>query len=242
MRQVQQRLVVWENVVRRPAVTSAIQWGHQGAPGAPFVRAVLVLGGDAPTEVELGEVEQADLVVASDSGAAALFHHDLVPDRLVGDLDSLDPALLECAVARGVRVDRHPHEKAETDGELALEAVLAETPERLVIIGGHGGRSAMFLTHIRLLRKAAEAGVDATMRGHGETLRVLLPGGRLVSAAKVLDLIALEPALVTLEGLHYSGTVALPPWTGKGVSNDRVAEEAVVLVQEGVVLVVEEHH
>lgn len=205
------------------------------------MRAVLVLGGDPPTTDERRHLATADVVVATDGGAATLLREGLLPDRIIGDMDSLAPELEQYAIAEEVPMDRHPAAKAETDGELALRWVLDQGPRELLLLGGHGGRSAMFLTHLTLLRRAAEANVRATMIGHGETLRVLLAGEEHGAGPPgLLNMIALEPAVVVLDGLRYSGRIALPAWGGKGVSNPIKTPLGRVQVEEGVVLVIEE--
>ena len=67
-------------------------------------------------------LDGADAVIAADGGAAALDGLGRRPDRLVGDLDSADAALVERLEAAGVVVDRHPTDKDASDTELAVRA------------------------------------------------------------------------------------------------------------------------
>lgn len=202
------------------------------------MHAVLVLGGDPPEEAQIDRLGTADLLVATDGGAAALLRRGIFPHRIVGDMDSLKGVDVDLALAHDVPLERHPRDKMETDGELALAYVLRQRPRSLLLLGGHGGRSAMFLSHLRLLRLAAEAGVPAVLEGHGEHLRVLLPGEALaVSPPAILDLLAMEPAVVTLDGFAYDGAdVALAPWTGQGICNPVRRPGAELRVLRGVVL------
>jgi thiamine pyrophosphokinase len=78
------------------------------------VKAILVAGGDAvPGDAAL--LRDVDLVIAADSGAEWLDEQRRSPDVLVGDLDSIDPGLLERLTAQGVAIERHEAEKDASD-------------------------------------------------------------------------------------------------------------------------------
>ncbi len=82
------------------------------------------------------EIPVADLVIAADGGYDLAVRLGFAVDVLVGDLDSLDAA----TVPDHIVVERHPTDKEATDLELALELVSRESPSRVVIVGGSGGR------------------------------------------------------------------------------------------------------
>ena len=59
------------------------------------MRALIVLGGDPPGAALLRRcARQADWTAAADSGLAAFHSAGLVPDFLLGDMDSVDPGVL----------------------------------------------------------------------------------------------------------------------------------------------------
>ena len=91
------------------------------------------------------------IVVAADSGLHLAETLGLHVDRIVGDLDSADPDLVEAAVARGAVIERHPAEKDATDLELALDAAVREGAQRVVVVGGGGGRLDHFLANVLLI-------------------------------------------------------------------------------------------
>jgi len=90
-------------------------------------------------------------VIAADSGAELGGRIDL----LVGDLDSISAETL----AGIERVERHPAKKDATDLELALRAALRLEPERILVVGGAGGRPRM--------TGPARNGDDETQSGAG---------------------------------------------------------------------------
>lgn len=178
----------------------------------------LVLNGLPPSE------GQYDFVIAADGGAKWL-NADLV----VGDGDSFDGP---------IHIPADPH-KDETDGELALEQALARSPTRLTILGGHGGRTAMFLANLKLLRRAHDH-CDASMVHEGETIRYGLTGETISVGPGTLNVLAVsDDARVTIEGAGWSGTYDLPQTTAQGVSNP-VEEKAWVKAEKGCVMVIHE--
>ena len=111
--------------------------------------AVVVIGGVPsdqvlPPRAELGAVRT---VIAADSGWDLAVELGFDVDLLIGDLDSISPQGLVAAERSSTRIEPHPADKDATDLELALDAALrrapgvsADDPERVVVIGGEGGR------------------------------------------------------------------------------------------------------
>ena len=90
----------------------------------------LVLNGDG----------YADLTIAADSGYSLATALGRRVDVLVGDLDSIDSESLLHAESSGVDIRRHPAQKDDTDFELAIHTAAALGIDRLLIVGGLGGR------------------------------------------------------------------------------------------------------
>lgn len=99
--------------------------------------ALIFAGGEsAPSDPMVDEIPQPDIVVAADGGYDHATRLGFEVDVVVGDLDSLKAT----ALPDHVIVERHPVDKDATDLELALELVARESPGRVVIVGGSGGR------------------------------------------------------------------------------------------------------
>ena len=130
------------------------------------MRAIVVAGGSTDPS-DATHLTDADLVVAADGGAAWSVAAGRGPDRVVGDMDSIDPTLLERLERAGVTVERHPADKEASDLELALEAAVRAGASELTILGALGGsRLDHELANLLLL---ADPGWDA----HGVTLRIV---------------------------------------------------------------------
>lgn len=208
------------------------------------MRTVLVVtGGDPP---HLGLVlPRADVVVAADSGADHAMALGLDVDVLVGDLDSVAPETLAAVTVAGGEVVRLPRDKDATDVELALASAPARAAERLVLVGGHGGRLDHALATMGALAAVAAPGrrVEAWMG----PAHVAVTVDEVAVEGRVGELVSLIPvggavAGVTTAGLRWplAGAV-LPFGTTWGVSNEVAALPAGVRVTDGVLAVVRPH-
>jgi len=203
----------------------------------------LVLAGEEPSPDEVKLLDACDKVVCADGAAQALLKASRPPTVIVGDLDSLKADAYKWADALDVPIERHKPEKEETDGELALDKALTYKPKSLLILGGHGGRSAMFLANLKLLRRAHDEGLDAAMVGKGESIRFVSAGGELVLAGRAgstLNLLAVDgDARVMLQGTSWDGNdILLEQKRARGVSNSIASDGARIRVLSGTILVV----
>lgn len=209
------------------------------------MRIGLVLGGDPPSAADLKLLDACDEIVACDAGAQALLGSDRPPSVIVGDLDSLDPEAYKWADALDIPFERHPEKKDQTDGELALETVLKKQPSSVLVLGGHGGRTAMFLANLRLLRRCHEKGLEAVMIGRGEAVRFVSAGGELNLAGRTgatLNVVPIDgEATITLAGTEWDqDKLKLEKGSARGISNRISADGATVRVHEGIVLAITE--
>lgn len=199
---------------------------------------LIFAGGDTPTGSLDDELPEADLIVAADSGYDLAVGHGFRVDVLVGDLDSIQTEILPGHVI----VERYPVDKDATDLELAMARVSAEDPERVVVVGGAGGRVDHELAAAALLCAPDWADIEidwVTDRGWSHVIR-----GRRVIHGDVGSLISLIPmggsaAGVTTKGLHWElKDATLHPGTTRGVSNMFEGPIADIRVTTGCLLAV----
>jgi thiamine pyrophosphokinase len=185
--------------------------------------------------------QRPDLVVAVDSGLHVAESHGWTVDLVVGDMDSVDPALLDRAVAAGATAQRHPVDKDATDLELALDVLVDQGVERAVVFAADAGRMDHLVGGLLTLCAPRFAGLD---------LRAWLGGALVVPVHDVARIegrigqrLSIVPvhgaATVRTAGLRWPlGGERLPPGSSRGLSNELVSESAEVSVDDGVVAVV----
>jgi thiamine pyrophosphokinase len=209
------------------------------------VKAIVVAGGDAVAE-DAALLSSADRVIAADSGAHWLEASGVLPDLVIGDMDSIDPALLERLVAQGIEVERHPTDKDASDVELAVSRAVADGAGQVVILGALGGeRLDHEIANLLLLVDRRWDGIDARAVRGSTTVRALSGEGRRELDGSTGDLVSLLPlgsdaTGVRTEGLRYrlDGEI-LESGRSRGLSNDIEHAPASVSLEGGTLLIIE---
>ena len=217
-----------------------------GAPRFHSLRAAVFLNGSPdPPDLLRRVAARADLVVAADGGALHALSAGIVPDLVVGDLDSLGEEGTQRVKERGASLERHPVRKDKMDGHLAVLAALERGATDLDLLCATGGRlDAVFaLPHLLLAaeRMGARAAVVA---GWGEMF-VVEDGSRTVEGGPGESVsvfpVSGEVEGVTLEGFEYPLEGArIDAGDTLGFHNELLGEEGMVSVKGGALLVIHE--
>lgn len=190
--------------------------------------------------------EGFDRVIAVDRGLNAAWALGIVPDVIVGDFDSADPAALADFRRREHIVwEVHQPEKDDTDTELAIKRAAAMGAGYIVLLGATGGRLDHLLGNIHLLYPCLQRGVEACILDPGNKL-YLIDGERRFKRREVwgtyISFLPLTEEVkgITLRGFKYPLTdkdIAIG--TSLCISNELEDEEASITFREGVLVVVE---
>lgn len=174
-------------------------------------KAAVFTGGDlsdtAFYNTQLADI-QPDLVIGVDKGSELLDRLDVTPDLLVGDFDSIDPAVLKRLKAKGIPTETHPVRKDQTDTELALTRALEAHPDVIYLYGATGTRLDHMLSSIDAMTIAAERDVeihlidphnDLSLYKGPKKITCSLPAGQTVSLLPLSD----TAGPVTIAGFDY---------------------------------------
>ena len=192
---------------------------------------------------------QKDCIIALDGGLVFCAEHDIVPDRIVGDFDSL-PAekqeLLEKYPQE--RIYRLPCEKDDTDTLAAIRMAAEIGYERFIIYGGLGGRLSHTIANIQSLLFLKEQGLYGELVG--DKIRVFLLKNESttlrIEKANMGGYISIfsysgKSEGVTIKNLKYEvENMTLTNSFPIGVSNEFMGKEMKISVKKGVLLVVVE--
>jgi thiamine pyrophosphokinase len=182
-------------------------------------------------------IQPGDRLLAADGGMRFLDRLGLRPERVIGDLDSID---LEEAIwleKEGVTLEKYPVDKDETDLELAINRALEEGFSQLRIAGGLGGRLDQTLGNLFLLSRADLIDREVFLEDGRE--EVFLIRQKAVITGKKGDIVSLLPLGgsargVTTDGLKYPlRNETLYPERTRGISNVLVGERAEITLAEG---------
>lgn len=201
---------------------------------------VVISGGEMLSSSLAGEITDDAYLIAADSGLDTALSWGYDVDLVVGDLDSVSS---EALVATSAPIERHSPDKDATDLDLALEAALRLDPDRIVVLGGQGGRFDHLLGTVMLITSDRWAGVDLEWVAAGGRVRVVRAAVTLhgVPGALVTLLAVGGPAHgVTTTGLHWDlADATLQPGSTRGVSNVFTGPVATVRVASGLLLAIQ---
>lgn len=92
-------------------------------------------------------------IFCADGGLKYALDLNIFPLEVWGDFDSIDDSLLEKAKKNGSKIVSFDKRKDFTDGELIISEISKRNFEKIVVLGGLGGRTDHLLTNLNLLFK-----------------------------------------------------------------------------------------
>ena len=210
------------------------------------MRAVVFVNGDIANYAALARwLRKDDYLIAADGGARHMEILGLSPAVIVGDLDSIDPALLLRMREEGADVEQHPAAKDATDLELAIARAVRDGATEILLLGAVGGRLDQTIANLLILAQKNWA-VPLTIAEGDQLARVLRgrqsvslsgPTGGYVSAVALSE----EVTGVTYRGLEYPlENATLRLGSTRGVSNTMVSSPAQVSIESGILLVIQQ--
>ncbi|MBK7895748.1 MAG: thiamine diphosphokinase [Candidatus Promineifilaceae bacterium] len=188
---------------------------------------------------------QATAVWAADGGSKHLFRLGHLPNRVIGDMDSLEPEIQAWLTENQVPFDHHPPEKDETDLELALLLAAGQPDDQIWLFGLLGGRLDQMLANIFLLTNPALAEKHLQLVTPTERAWLVRPQTETEIVGRVGDMVSLIPLAGDAHGVTATGlqwplqNETLQFGQARGVSNRLTAEKASVQVNNGLLLCVQ---
>lgn len=200
--------------------------------------ALLALDGELPSAGLIARLGgESHIVVAADGAALRLLERDIVPDVVIGDLDTLGLDRNKFSAPRSIVIERPDQDR--NDFEKALLWLLDEGYDTVTVIGHAGGMVdhtlnnfsivARFASRIELLLRD-DRSTGYAIRGHIEL--ATRPGERI-------SLIPLPTARLKTEGLRWElDRETLGIGEREGASNLATGEHVAMTTLEGCVLLV----
>jgi thiamine pyrophosphokinase len=183
--------------------------------------------------------------IAVDGGIRHLRELNLIPDILIGDLDSVSEQNLEWCRSLQVEIHQYPREKDQTDFELALDYAMKKNRDKIFVFGALGGRIDHTLANIGLLSNPHYATRDIRIFSNNEYVYFLhSPTTIKGNTGDIISFIPWGgPVLgVTTTGLHYPlSNEDLLPDRSRGISNVMSSTEAIIQFKKGNLLCVQQH-
>ncbi len=220
------------------------------------MKALVIAGGElnlplhrlAGLKLDEGGRGGADYLVCANGGSNHARRLGLRPDQIIGDLDSMAAETRAWAELENIAMRCYQHElKQESDTELALLAALDAGATALTILGALGGRLDHTLANLAVLALPQLAHLDVAIWDEATEVRMLWPGrdnslhGAVGDAVSLIPFGGDVPNIVT-SGLRYplrDETLYLN--RSRGISNEMLANAAMVSFSSGLLLAILRH-
>ena len=205
------------------------------------MKAFIYTGG-AIAEQNISERPGAeDLVIAADSGYHNAQKMGIVPNLLLGDLDSLRKTE---KIPDEVEILQVPAEKDDTDTQLAVKVALERGAMALVLIGGLDGRLDHTLSNLAILEDLSTKHIPALMTNGQNRVRFIRDNGLILlrDGFRYFSILAADPVVkgVTVDGCKYPLKKAKLTRTNQyAVSNEIMGNCALIEIRKGGAWIVE---
>ncbi|MEG0250181.1 thiamine diphosphokinase [Peptostreptococcus sp.] len=209
-------------------------------------RACLMLNGEVEDYDVLKEIIKSKnygTIIAVDGGSNHLYNMGILPDYIVGDLDSIDKDVLDYYDNKEVEFFKYPSKKNETDSELGIILAIERGNMCIDVFAALGGRIDHEISNIGLLYYILKRGAYPRIISEKEEVYIL-ENDELTLEGNPGDLVSVIPFRgdakgVTLRNLEYPlDEFDMEYSVPRGVSNVMLDNICHIDVRDGCVLVV----
>ncbi|WBW94788.1 thiamine diphosphokinase [Oceanirhabdus sp. W0125-5] len=170
------------------------------------MQALIVCAGNKPSnELFFNEYKNADIKIAVDGGSRVFYEHNLLPDILLGDMDSLDEHIISFFASKGVEIRKFRPEKDLTDTAIAVEYIIEEKFSEAVLLGCTGSRFDHQFANLVLLKKMHNNNIQGIIKDNNNDVFLINNNKVLKKTRKYVSFFALSEKVtgLTLDGFKY---------------------------------------
>lgn len=186
----------------------------------------------------------SDMVICADGAAEFAFEQNILPDVIIGDLDSISSNVQEYFEKEDTQWKKFPREKDATDAELAIRYALDSDVDELIILGLLGDRVDHMLSNIFHISEIAQDKQCSIIEGNACMYFVK---DHIIINGKKGDELSLIPlkgrcGRISTRGLYYPlQQEYLEFGSTRGISNVFSESTIEVRVDQGTLLVIHRH-
>lgn len=172
---------------------------------------ILVAGGRAPSKRWFEKMAKSKAIYCADSGIDVCYKSKIIPQVLIGDMDSCTKTALEWAIDNDVIIKRLSVYKDDTDFKLVLVDVIMETSGNILCTGVWGGRFDHLYSIVNYVMTAQKnIHYSIVMADQRECMFFVYEGCRsakIINNGKIDNISLLpmnEEAIVSIDGVKWS--------------------------------------
>jgi thiamine pyrophosphokinase len=140
-------------------------------------QAIIIAGGAlSPVFISSLATRKDIFLIACDRGATYLKEAGIIPQLLVGDLDSIEPTTLADLAQQQITIEQYPIDKEASDLELAIDAAIRRGFEQITISCALGNRTDYILANTSLLLRQKYRELQLSIQEDAEWIYPLYDG------------------------------------------------------------------
>ena len=210
------------------------------------MKVCIVLNGEIKNYQKTKEIilkEKYDYIIGADGGCNHLYKMNIIPNYIIGDLDSINEELISYYKNKNVIFEKYTTHKDETDSEICIYLAKKLNATKVDFIGTLGGRIDHTLANIGLMNYVKNMDINPRILTSEEEIlivkneKITLKGnkGDTVSFISIVG----DSKGVTLEDMEYPLNNAKVGYLSSlGISNVMVKDECIVKVEDGCALII----
>ncbi len=210
------------------------------------MKVCIILNGEVKDYIKTKEIileENYDYIIGADGGCNHLFKMNIIPNYIVGDLDSIEREVIEYYENKNVIFKRYPSHKDETDSEICIYLAKSLGADEIDLLATLGGRIDHTLANIGLMNYIKENSIrpriltseEEIFMVKNETINLKGKKGDTISVISING----ESKGVTLEKLEYPLDNAIVNHLSPlGISNVMLEDECIVSIEDGCALII----
>ncbi len=212
-------------------------------------RIVIVSGGKLEENVCLPilEGEKVGYIIGVDRGVEFLYHHQIMPDYIVGDFDSVKKEVVDYyRNETHVGIRGYNPVKDASDTEIAIRLAMTLGGTELLILGATGGRIDHLWANVQSLTIPYKAGIHAQILDSQNRISLLREGENHLKKSEAYgDYFSVFPLGEEVFGFNITGAKyplsnhLLTPYNSLCVSNEIAEDEVVISFTAGIVILME---
>ena len=184
-----------------------------------------------------------DYIICSDGGANHTYKMNIVPDYIIGDLDSIEDNVIKYYKSKNVKFNKFPTKKDETDTELSIWLANKLNAKKIDLIGALGGRIDHTIANINLLYYIRNKNIIPKMISEKEEVYIAIEEEIIIDGNKG-DTISIIPIKgdakgITLTNLEYPLENGIMEFSRPlGISNIMTNSSCNIKVNEGSIIII----
>ncbi|UPA29563.1 thiamine diphosphokinase [Terrisporobacter glycolicus] len=214
------------------------------------MKVCIILNGEIKNYDKTKEIilrEKYDFIIGADGGCNHLYKMNIIPNYIIGDLDSINNDLVEYYKNKNVFFKKYPSHKDETDSEICIYLAKELKAEEIDFYGSLGGRIDHTLANIGLMHYVREMNITPRIITSEEEITIIR-NEEIILNGKKGDTVSVVPIMsdvnnITLKKLEYPlNNAKMGYLSSLGISNVMLEDECIIKIEDGYALIIRNYN